>query len=122
MMLQLRYQKMNYLIFLLILFRVKKQQKHIRKKNLLVKYNILLHYQQQLVLEILFNYRVCHFIQKYKFENCFFRWTNYSITSKFIIKYCHYGCKLKFQILFIDFFSYFFQTPQGTQQQYTIGQ
>jgi len=119
-MLRQLFQKMNYLIFLLILFRVKKQPKHIRKKTLLMKYNILLHYQHQLVWEILFNYQVCNYISKNISLNILFRWSNYSITFKFIIKYCYYDRKLKFTILFIN--SFFFKTPQGTQQQYTIGQ
>ncbi len=60
MLLQL-FQKMNYSIFLLILFQGKKQQKHIRKRNPLVKYNISLLYQHQVAWETPFNYQVDSF-------------------------------------------------------------
>ncbi len=67
MMSQVLLQKMNFLIFLLILFRVKKQQKHIRERKQSVKCNIFLHYQHQLVWVIPFNCRVRSLFQ-YKFE------------------------------------------------------
>ncbi len=94
MMLLLRFQKMNFSIFLSILFHGKKRQKHIRKRIPLVKCNTLLHYQHQPAWEILFNYQVCSLFDWYYLQY-YFRWSNHSITSKFIIKYCHYGCKFK---------------------------
>ncbi len=93
-MLLQQFQKMNFSIFLSILFHGKKRQKHIRKRIPLVKCNTLLHYQHQPAWEILFNYQVCSLFDWYYLQY-YFRWSNHSITSKFIIKYCHYGCKFK---------------------------
>jgi hypothetical protein len=69
----------------------------------LAKYNILLHYQPHLAWEILFNYQVYRLFNE--ISNIFyisFRWSNYSITSKFIIKYCYYGRKLKNQFFIFE--------------------
>ena len=58
MMLQQRFRKMNYSIFSSILFHEKKPQKHIRKKNRLVRCNTSSHCRHQVDLAIRFNYRV----------------------------------------------------------------
>ena len=121
---QRRFQKMSYSTFSSTLFHGKKRQKHTRKRTQSVRYSTSLLYHHRQALATPFNYRVSHPMNDPdgNRELCLLfqmgKLSNYPQISRRILSRWLWVDEqsLSLRNLYISL-----QSPQGTQQQYTIG-